>query len=238
MSLNPQPIPPVPEETILVAVAAFPKENLYLRLRDELGVFYTDCDFDNLYSVHGQPGYAPWRLAMVLVMQFLENLSDRQAADAVRGRIDWKYALSLELTDPGFDFTILSEFRERLIKQEALAQILEKMLQRFQEKGLLKARGKQRTDSTHVLAKVRELTRLENLIETLRHALNTLAEADPEWLEANLQSEWCDRYGRRVENTRLPRQKDERNALAVTIGQDGFDLLDAIYKDLIYPILK
>ena len=84
MSLNPQPIPPVPEETILVAVAAFPKGNIYLRLRDELGVFYTDCDFDNLYSVNGQPGYAPWRLAMVLVMQFLENLSDRQAADAVR----------------------------------------------------------------------------------------------------------------------------------------------------------
>jgi transposase len=231
MSLNPQPIPPVPEGTILVAVAAFPKGNLYLRLRDELGVFYQDCDFDNLYSVNGQPGYAPWRLAMVLVMQFLENLSDRQAAEAVRGRIDWKYALSLELTDPGFDFTILSEFRERLIKQEALAQILEQMLQRFQEKGLLKARGKQRTDSTHILAKVRELTRLENLIETLRHALNTLAEATPEWLGANLQSEWCDRYGRRVENTRLPRQKDERNALAVTVGQDGFDLLDAIYAE-------
>ena len=229
MSLNPQPIPPVPKETILVAVAAFPKGNLYLRLRDELGVFYQDCDFENLYSVHGQPGYAPWRLAMVLVMQFLENLSDRQAAEAVRGRIDWKYALSLELTDPGFDFTILSEFRERLIKQEAQQEILEQMLQRFQEKGLLKARGKQRTDSTHVLAKVRELTRLENLIETLRSALNTLAEFAPEWLGANLQSEWCDRYGKRVENTRLPSKKDERNALAVTVGQDGFDLLDAIY---------
>jgi transposase len=231
MSLNPQPIPPVPEETILVAVAAFPKGNIYLRLRDELGVFYQDCDFENLYSVNGQPGYAPWRLIMVLIMQFLENLSDRQAADAVRGRIDWKYALSLELTDPGFDFTILSEFRKRLIKQEALTQILEQMLQRFQEKGLLKTRGKQRTDSTHILAKVRELTRLENLMETLRHALNTLAEAAPEWLRANLQSEWCDRYGRRVENTRLPRQKDERNTLAVTVGQDGFDLLDAIYAE-------
>ena len=229
MSLNPQLIPPVPEETVLVAQAAFPKGNLYLRLRDELGVFYQDFDFDNLYSIHGQPGYAPWRLAMVLVMQFLENLSDRQAADAVRGRIDWKYALSLELSDPGFDYTILSEFRERLIKQEAQPQILEQMLQRFTEKGLLKARGKQRTDSTHILAKVRELTRLENLIETLRHALNTLAEAAPEWLGANLQSKWCDRYGRRVENTRLPRKKDERNTLAVTVGQDGFDLLDAIY---------
>ncbi len=123
----------------------------------------------------------------------------------------------------------MSEFRERLTKQEAEQQILEQMLQRFTEKGLLKARGKQRTDSTHVLAKVRELTRLENLIETLRYALNTLAEVAPEWLGANLQSEWCDRYGKRVENTRLPSQKDERNALAVTVGLDGFDLLDAIY---------
>lgn len=105
------------------------------------------------------------------------------------------------------------------------------MLQRFQEKGLLKARGKQRTDSTHVLAKVRELTRLENLIETLRYALNNLAEVAPEWLGANLQSEWCDRYGKRVENTRLPSQNDERNALVVTVGQDGFDLLDAIYAE-------
>jgi transposase len=192
MSLNPQPIPPVPEDTSKVAQASFPKGNLYLRLRDELGAFYTDCDFDNLYPVYGQPGYAPWRLAMVLVMQFLENLSDRQAAEAVRGRIDWKYALSLELTDPGFDFTILSQFRERLIQEEGEQEILNKMLQKFQEKGLLRARGKQRTDSTHVLAKVRELTRLENLIETLRYALNTLAEVAPEWLGANLQSEWCD----------------------------------------------
>ena len=134
MSLHPQPIPPVPEDTSKVAQAAFAKGNLYLRLRDELGVFYSDCDFDNLYSIYGQPGYAPWRLAMVLVMQFLENLSDRQAAEAVRGRIDWKYALSLELTDPGFDFTILSEFRERLIKEEGEQEILNKMLQKYQLK--------------------------------------------------------------------------------------------------------
>ncbi len=238
MSLRSQPIPPVPEETVLVAQAAFPKGNLYLRLRDELGVFYQDGDLENLYSIHGQPGYAPWRLIMVLVMQFLENLSDRQAAEAVRGRIDWKYALSLELTDSGFDFTILSEFRDRLIKEEAPAQILDQMLQRFQEKGLLKARGKQRTDSTHVLAKVRELTRLENLIETLRYALNTLAEVAPEWLRANLQSEWCDRYGKRVENTRLPSKKEERNAWAITVGEDGFYLLNAIYAETAPPELR
>ncbi len=174
MCLHPESISPVPEVTARVAKAAFPKGNRYMRLRDELGVFYNDDEFAELYPDRGQSAIAPWRLTMILIMQFLENLSDRQTADAVRGRIDWKYALSLELEDDGFDFSVLSEFRDRLIKQEALAQILEQMLQRFQEKGLLKARGKQRTDSTHILAKVQELTRLENLIETLRHALNTL----------------------------------------------------------------
>ena len=168
---------------------------------------------------------------MVLVMQFLENLSDRQAAEAVRGRIDWKYALSLELTDPGFDFTILSEFRDHLIKEEGEQQILNKMLQKFQEKGLLSARGKQRTDSTHVLANIRELTRLEHLMETLRSALNTLADVAPDWLVEHIQSEWYDRYSKRVEDSRLPRKIEERNTLAITVGRDGFYLLDAIYAE-------
>ena len=99
MCLHPEEIPPVPEQTAYVAKAAFPKGNLYMRLRDEIGIFYQDEDFASLYPKRGQSAQAPWRLGMVLVMQFLENLSDRQAAQAVRGRIDWKYALSLELTD-------------------------------------------------------------------------------------------------------------------------------------------
>lgn len=113
MCLHPELIPPVPEATARVAKAAFPKGNRYLRLRDELGVFYNDEDFAQLYPARGQPALAPWRLTMILIMQFLENLSDRQAADAVRGRIDWKYALSLELEDEGFNFSVLSEFRTR-----------------------------------------------------------------------------------------------------------------------------
>ncbi len=152
-----------------------------------------------------------------------ENLSDRQAAEAVRSRIDWKYALSLELTDPGFDFTILSEFRDRLIKEEASAQILARMLQRFQEKGLLKSRGKQRTDSTHVLAKVRELTRLENVIETLRYALNTECRSSSRMAESKsscvigvtvMEKEW--------KTLVCKRKKEERNAWAITVGKDGF----------------
>ena len=116
-------------------------------------------------------------------MQFLENLSDRQAADAVRGRIDWKYALSLDLEDEGFDFSVLSEFRSRLIEGSQDKQILDKMLSRFRELGLLKSRGKARTDSTHILAAVKELTRLEHLEETLKSALNALALKAPAWLE-------------------------------------------------------
>ncbi len=229
MCLHPEEIPPVPGETIRVAKAAFPKGNLYMRLRDELGVFYQDEDFAALYPQQGQPAQAPWRLAMVLVMQFLENLSDRQAAQAVQGRIDWKYALSLELTDPGFDFSVLSEFRDRLIAGGVEQQILDKMLLRFQERKLLSARGKQRTDSTHVLTVVRDLTRLEHLGETLRYALNAVAEVASTWLKSLAPAEWYDRYSRRFEDTRLPRTAWEREALAQTIGADGFYLLAAIY---------
>ncbi|MDZ8091506.1 MAG: transposase [Nostoc sp. DedQUE05] len=151
MCLHPEEIPPIPNETVRVAKAAFPKDNLYMQLRDELGVFYQDEDFASLYPQRGQPAQAPWRLAMILVMQYLENLSDRQAAQAVQGRIDWKYSLSLELTDPSFDFSVSSEFRDRLITGGVERQILDLMLSKFQELKLLSARGKQRTDSTHIL---------------------------------------------------------------------------------------
>lgn len=152
MCLHPESISPVPEVTARVAKAAFPRGNRYLRLRDELGVFYNDEEFAELYPEGGHPALAPWRLTMILIMQFLENLSDRQTADAVRGRIDWKYALSLELEDEGFNFSVLSEFRDRLIEGGREKQILDKMLSKFVELGLLKSRGKARTDATHILA--------------------------------------------------------------------------------------
>ncbi|HYD30011.1 MAG TPA: transposase [Azospirillaceae bacterium] len=148
MSLKPQTIPPVPETTAAVARAAFPKGNAVLRLRDVLGPIYQDEPFADLYPRRGQPAAAPWRLALVSVLQFLEDLPDRQAAEAVRGRIDWKYALSLDLTDPGFNFSVLSEFRTRLIAGERETLLLDTVLERLKEAGLVKARGQQRTDST------------------------------------------------------------------------------------------
>ena len=111
MSLKPSAIPPIPEETARVAQAAFPQQAPLLRLHDVLGPLYADPQFADLFPARGQPAAAPWRLALVTVFQFLEGLSDRQAAQAVRSRIDWKYALRLELTDAGFDYSVLSEFR-------------------------------------------------------------------------------------------------------------------------------
>jgi transposase len=170
-----------------------------MQMRDELGSIFTDDVFTDLYPNNGQPAERPWRLALVTVMQFGENLSDRQAADAVRGRIDWKYALSLDLSDEGFDYSVLSEFRQRLLDHDAGHRLLDKMLTQFRKKGLVKARGQQRTDSTHVLAAVRQLSRLENVGMTLRHALNSLAVEVPDWLRYHVTSEWFDRYGPRFE---------------------------------------
>jgi transposase len=115
MSLRPHTLEPVPEETARVACGAFPKGNPYLLLRDTLGTIFQDDDFTACFPRVGKPGLPPWRLALVTLMQFRENLADRQAAEAVRARIDWKYLLGLPLTDPGFDFSVLSEFRDRLL---------------------------------------------------------------------------------------------------------------------------
>ena len=203
MSLRPAEIAPVPATTAQVAVAAFPRGCAAMRMRDELGAIYDDQMFASVFPARGQPAYSPWRLALVTVLQFAEGLPDRQAADAVRGRIDWKYALSLELTDPGFDFSVLCEFRARLIAGGLEQSLLEAMLTRYRERGLLKARGRQRTDSTQVLAAVRKLNRLENVGEMLRAALNCLAAAAPDWLAQHAEHGWVDRYGRRVEDYRL-----------------------------------
>jgi transposase len=228
MSLHPMPIGEIPAETIRVARAAFPRGTEVMRLRDEFSILYEDEDFRRFYPRRGQPGLAPWRLALVTVLQFLEHLSDRQAADAVRARIDWKYALGLELTDPGFHFSVLTEFRARLVAGKAEHLLLDAMLERFKARGLVKARGKQRTDSTYVLAAVHDLSLLELVAETLRAALDDLAAIVPAWLRAVAQPVWFERYGRRIEEYRLPKGQDKRAALVLEIGTDGFLLLDAL----------
>ncbi len=199
MCLKPQPIESVPEETARIARRAYPKGNIYLQLRDTFGSFYQDEDFVELYPQRGQPAEAPWRLALICVMQFREGLSDRQAADAVRGRLDWKYLLGLELDDPGFDHSVLVEFRQHLLTNEKELLVFDLDLPQLRERGYLKMRGQQRTDSTHVLAKIRSLNRVEAVGETFRAVLNTLAVVAHAWLKEQWQEAWIERYEHRVE---------------------------------------
>ncbi len=228
MSMYPQEMGAIPAETVRVARAAYPKGTLAMRLRDELGGIYRDEHFVGLFASRGQPAETPWRLAIVLVLQYVEGLTDRQAAEAVRGRIDWKYALGLDLTDPGIDASVLSEFRARVVAGGAEALLLDALLAECKQRGWLKAGGKQRTDSTHVLARVRSLSNLECVGETLRAVLIDLADLDADWLAQQISAQWLERYVHRVENYRLPRAESQRRALAEQIGADGLHLLRAL----------
>lgn len=219
---EPQGIPP---QTAVVAKAAFPKGSLVMALRDELGTVYTDEQFRDLFAERGQPAESPAKLALVIVLQFAEGLTDRQAADAVRGRIDWKYALGLELTDPGFDYSVLSEFRTRLVTGSAEARLFTALLQSFQARGLVTASGRQWTDSTHVLATIRQFNRYELVGESLRNTLNQLTQLAPDWLKTVVQADWYKRYGRRFNSFHLPDSREKRYALAKQIGADGYWLM-------------
>jgi transposase len=172
------------------------------------------------------------------VLQFLEDLSDRQAAEAVHARIDWKYLLGLELTDPGFDFSILTDFRARLLEHQAERRIFEHLVSRLSDGGWIKKRGVQRTDSTHVLAAVRRLHRVEWLGEMLRAALNSLAEHDPDWLTSWVPVEWFERYSRRIEEWRLPSAKEKQETVMEQIGQDGLHLLNELWREQTPPLLR
>ncbi len=229
MSLQVLPFPALPEATARIARAAFKRRgNIYLTIGDQLGPLFEDVDFGCMYAADGKPALSPNRLALVSVFQFMENLPDRDAADAVRARIDWKYALHLELDDMGFDASVLSEFRVRLDKHEVAQAMFEHILKQLQALGLVQKGGKQRTDATAVLAATRTLNRVQLVAETLRLALEALAADRPDWLRSIALSHWYERYSLVLTDFRLPRTKEKLDALALDIGRDGFHLLDAL----------
>ena len=238
MSMHPQLFYVIPTETERVARAAFPKASAIMRIRDELGMLFADHDFAALFSDVGQPALSPSRLMLITIFQFLEGLTDRQTADAVRRCIDWKYALALDLTDPGFDFSVLSEFRDRLLVAETQLAPLNHLLEVCREKGLVKARGKQRTDATHVLAAIRTLNRLECLGETLAHALQQLLRDAPVWAQTTIPAEWWERYAARFDAFRLPTTQPKQAALAHAIGRDGRHLLAWVQASATPPAVR
>ncbi|WP_429195028.1 transposase [Kitasatospora sp. MAP12-15] len=223
-------LPEVLEQTALVAAAAFPKGKLAMRVRENLAEVFADEPFASAFGMRGAPGLSPGMLALVTVLQFAENLTDRQAAGMAVRAIDWKYALGLELTDPGFDFTELAKFRVRLVEHGMERLIFDRLVEHCRQDGLIEAGGKQRTDSTHVISAVRDLNRLELAGESVRAALEALATAAPTWLAQSVPvAEWELRYAARIDSWRLPSSKAKRERLAEVSGQDALALLHAAH---------
>jgi transposase len=232
MSVVPRPWPqPAPE--IVAAVAAMYKGKrerpLPVLVRDRLGEWLADGQFAGAYGKRGKPGWPPGRLALVTIFQMAEDLTDRQAAEAVRTRIDWKYALGLALADPGFDDSVLSEFRARVAGGGLDQVVLDTLLERLAAGGLVRAGGKMRTDSTHVISAVRDLNRLELAGESVRACLEQLAVAAPQVVAQLLDESWGDRYAARIDTWRMPASKTKKEELALAYGRDGHTLLKAVY---------
>lgn len=233
MSVQPRPWPePVPEIAAAIRAMYGGRREIPLpvRVRDQLGELFADAEFAAAFGARGKPGLSPGMLAMVTVLQKADNLTDRQAADHVRTNLAWKYALGLELTDPGFDHTVLSEFRSRVLAHGLEEKALDLLLAALRDMELVAAGGKQRTDSTHVVAAVRDLNRLELVGESVRACLEALSAAAPHRVAQALDvPAWSQRYRQRIDTWRLPASRAGKDELALHYGQDGFTLLAAVY---------
>jgi transposase len=226
VSMRPQSVPRIPEQTVAVARAAFPRGSLAISVRDELAAVFTDDQFAGAFGARGAPAESPGALALVTALQFAENLTDRQAVGMVARAIDWKYALGLELTDAGFDHSVLSKFRSRLVEHGLEEQVFTALLETLTGRGLIGAGSKARTDATHVISAVRDLNRLELAGESVRAVLEALAAAAPSWLAVVIDvAEWNTRYGVRVDSWRLPSSQAKRDRLARVYGTDALALL-------------
>src|SRR3954470_15623927 len=228
LSLRPRSGEQVPPLTAQVARASNPGGTTAIWVRDRLDGLWHDEDFADWYPRDGRPGLSPAQLATVCVLQFLLGLSDRQAAEAVRCRIDFKYAMALELDDPGFHHSVLADFRDRLAAGDRADRLLDLALARLKDAGLVRERTTQRTDSTHVMAAVRDLTRLELITEAVRAALEELARTAPHLLGDLVDEEWGRRYGRPV---RLGKNPTRPKTRINTTGGDAVRLLEHLHQN-------
>jgi transposase len=218
----------MPEETKRIGEKLLKEKDVYRLIGDQLFERWKEEEYADLYSAEGKPGISPVILALVSVFQFMEKLADRQAVNALRMRLDWKYALHLPLEYEGFDYSVLSEFRDRLIKGQAEGRVFEKLVEQIRGMGLIKEHGKQRTDSIGMLTKVRRLCRVETVGETLRLAIVAIVDTDREWSEEIIPPSWEEKYGER-----LVRQSDsekEWKEYEEHIGEEGQWLLNRLEK--------
>lgn len=235
MSLKPQPSRPMPEDLARLGALLLPAASPYRLIGDRLYARYDNADFLDLYHVEGSPGLPPVDLLFVLALQALEDISDRAAAEAVRLRLDWKYALHLPLDATGFNFSVLHDFRERLVRHAASARLFDRLLDDLRDLGVLKRRGRQRTDSLAIHTRARRLNRMELVVETLRLAVQALVAADPVWSRATIPPTWAETYGQRAVAERL--SETDRARLQTETGRDGQWLLNRLAEPTTPPAL-
>lgn len=216
----------IPEETRRVVEPLLPADSVYRLVGNEVDQMINDQDFVDMYASKGRPAVNPVVLALVLIFQFLEKLPDRAAAEAAVMRLDWKYALRQELTWTGFHYSDLCNFRKRLIEHEREWMVFERMVTYLRERGYIRERGKQRTDSTKIIGLVARLSRLELVCETIRVTLGALVEADGAWVKKHLPVSFVDKYSRRRSDFRL--SKVEVQQRMGETGQEGYWLLDQV----------
>jgi hypothetical protein len=234
MSMKPSPLPE-PDPQVAASIRATyhgtrkVRIPLAVAIRDKMdGGWLQDEDFAALYGKRGRPGYSPLVLSLVTILQFAENLSDRAAADKALDSQAWRYLLGLRPGDPGFDHSVLPEFRQKLAAGGRERVAFDAQLAWLKKEGLVRAGGKQRADSTGVLAAVAALNRLELAGETVRAALEVLAVVHPAWTAGVLDESWKHRYGAPVTSWKPPMTEKKRDELALAYGKDGYALLSAI----------
>ena len=219
MCLKPQPPHRIPEATAALVADLFDDGEVYQFIGDVLFDQFHDEDFADLYPKDGQPGISPVLLAFVTIFQSLEDLSDQKTVYSLRFRFDWKYALHLPPSYRGFDHTVLSEFRQRLLKHGAESRIFNAIFAQLKQLGFYKQKGIQRTDSLSIYTHHRRLKRIELCVETMRVCIKELLHHAPDWTRTTLPTEWEERYAKRCKAERL--SGDERVTLAVQVGDDG-----------------
>jgi transposase len=221
-------VPPVPTETLRVTRAAFPRGNLCMQIRDVLETVCADARYDSLFSWRGRQAEAPWRLVLVLLLQFAEGLSDRQAAEAVRGRLDWKYLLGLELADPGFNAALLSHFSTHLTPRAPEQHFLDAVLTACQTSHVPGAVRRRSLESKYLVTEARFINRLDRIAETFREALRAVTVAAPEWSNTWMPVDWHIRYGPLARAAFQPHGRLARRAFIEAVRADGQGLLDAL----------
>jgi len=216
----------IPPQTRQIVESWLDKTSMFTFLGQHVDEIVGDADFAPLYASGGRSGVNAVVLALVTVFQFLEDLPDRAAAEQARSRMDWKYALRQELTWSGFHYSDLCNFRKRLLAHDQAGLVFERVLDYLKSHGYIRAGGKQRTDATHVLGQLRQLSRLELVLESLRLALSALVSVDAHWFMQTLPATYTERYQGKRADYRL--NAAERDQLLLQAGQDGVWLLQQL----------